>query len=327
MLAGCLLFPDSTASASGRIGWRDEPARPRPCRPWRPRWPSPACGSTGPWRWPIRTTDQPALRGRAASGEDLVVPQPAETIGASTSSSSCPTRSTGATRRACSGWRSIPSFKENRPVLRLLLGQRRGQAALGGLAVPGLEGRPAPRRPGERAADLGLGRGPVREPQRRHDRLRPGRLPLHHAGRRRAGRRSALDRARTRATGSARSCGSTSIIPPTASPTASPPTTRPAARKASRPLGARGLLHRPAERLEVQLRPPDRRALGRRRRPEPLGDGPPDRERRQLRLEHPRGLPRLPAPAQAAARPGRPDPSADRRVSARAHAPTARTTA
>ena len=67
-----------------------------------------------------------------------------------------------------------------------------------------------------------------------------------------------------------------------------------------RPLGSRGLLHRPAQRLEVQLRPPDRRALGGRRRPEPLGDGPPDRERRQLRLEHQGGLSRLPAAAAPA---------------------------
>ena len=61
-----------------------------------------------------------------------------------------------------------------------------------------------------------------------------------------------------------------------------------------RRLGARGLLHRPAERLEVQLRPQDRHALGRRRRPEQVGDGPHHRERRQLRLEHQGGLPPVP---------------------------------
>ena len=87
---------------------------------------------------------------------------------------------------------------------------------------------------------------------------------------------------------------------------------RPAGQKV-RPLGSRGLLHRPAQRLEVQLRPPDRRPLGRRRRPEPLGDGPPDRERRQLRLEHPRRVPPLPAPAPAAA--GRRHPRSGRRSS------------
>ena len=60
-----------------------------------------------------------------------------------------------------------PELQGERPVLRLLFGQRPGEPALGGLAVPGREGRPAPGRPVERDADLGLRRGPVREPQRR----------------------------------------------------------------------------------------------------------------------------------------------------------------
>ena len=80
-------------------------------------------------------------------------------------------------------------------------------------------------------------------------------------------------------------------------------------------LGSRGLLHRPAKRVEIQLRPPDRRALGRRRRPEPLGDGAPDRERGQLRLEHHGSVPPVSAPAPATAGRGRQDPAADRRVS------------
>ena len=67
---------------------------------------------------------------------------------------------------------------------------------------------------------------------------------------------------KTRATGSARSCGSTSIILRTAEPTASP-TDNPARRdREVRPLGARGLLHRAAERLEIQLRPQDRVICG-----------------------------------------------------------------
>ena len=68
-----------------------------------------------------------------------------------------------------------------------------------------------------------------------------------------------------------------------------------------RSLGSRGLLHRPAKRVEVQLRPPDRRAVGGRRRPEPLGDGPPHREWGQLRLEHQGRVSSVPAPAAAAA--------------------------
>ena len=40
-----------------------------------------------------------------------------------------------------------------------------------------------------------------------------------------------------------------------------------------RSLGPRGLLHRAAKRVEVQLRPSDRRVVGRRRGPERVGDG------------------------------------------------------
>ena len=80
-----------------------------------------------------------------------------------------------------------------------------------------------------------------------------------------------------------------------------------------RSLGPRGLLHRPAERLEVHLRPRHRHALGRRRRPEPLRDGPHPPERRQLRLEHQGRVPPVRAPAAAEGRPvGRDHPTPGR---------------
>ncbi len=92
-------------------------------------------------------------------------------------------------------------------------------------------------------------------------------------------------------------------------------------------VGARSLLHRPAERLEIHLRPQDRRPLGGRRGPESLGNRPPDQERRQLRLEHQGRLPPVPTSAPAEARRRR---AAQRRRSPNIRTlppPTARTTA
>ena len=106
-----------------------------------------------------------------------------------------------------------PKYKENKQFFVYYSANDQRQAAFGRLAVPGLERQPPDGRPRERGADLGLGRRPVREPQRRHDRFRAGRLPLHHAGRQRSRRRSPVERPEPRATGSARSCGSTSTIP------------------------------------------------------------------------------------------------------------------
>ena len=116
-------------------------------------------------------------------------------------------------RRGPAGPGLPPQVQGEQAVLRLLFGQRQRQATFGRLAIPAFERQPPGRRPGERAADLGLGGRPVREPQRRHDRVRAGRLSLHHAGRQRRRRRSPVERPESRATGSARSCGSTSIIP------------------------------------------------------------------------------------------------------------------
>ncbi len=69
----------------------------------------------------------------------------------------------------------------------------------------------------------------------------------------------------------------------------------------------------------------DRRTLGGRCRPEPMGDGSQNRERRQLWLEHPRSVSSVPTPNAPAARCGRQDPAADCRVSPRRRPRTAQT--
>ena len=56
-------------------------------------------------------------------------------------------------------------------------------------------------------------RAALRQPQRRDDRVRPRRLPLHRHGRRRLRQRSRQPRAEHRTSSSARSCASTSTIP------------------------------------------------------------------------------------------------------------------
>ena len=105
---------------------------------------------------------------------------------------------------------------------------------------------------------------------------------------------------------SARSYGSTSIIRRPEKPMEYRPIIPPVVRTVCE-MGAGGVLHRTAKRLEVQLRPPDRCALGRRCRAEPLGNGPPDREWRQLRLEHPGRVPPVSAATPPAPQPRRQD--------------------
>ena len=58
-----------------------------------------------------RRRQQPAVRRRAAQGQDPVVPQRQGHERQGDSSSSSPTRSTGATRRACSAWPSTRSTR------------------------------------------------------------------------------------------------------------------------------------------------------------------------------------------------------------------------
>ena len=135
-----------------------------------------------------RRRRQPALRGRAAHRHDLVVPQPARRPVTRNCSSSSPTRSTVATRRGCWAWRSTPSTRRtsnsSSTIRPMISGQRRSVVS----RFRASSDNPRESRSRERGADLGFGGRPVREPQRRHDRLRAGRLPLHHLGRQR-GRR------------------------------------------------------------------------------------------------------------------------------------------
>ena len=58
------------------------------------------------------------------------------------------------------GWRSIPSTRKT-SIFCLLFGGRQRQEAFRGLPVPGVERQPANSRPGQRRADLGLGRRPL----------------------------------------------------------------------------------------------------------------------------------------------------------------------
>ena len=171
--------------------------------------------------------------------------------------------------------------------------------ALGRLAVPGLAGRPAAGRPEQRGGHLGVRPGPGRQPQRRPHRLRPGRL-------------SSTSPSATAAPPTTRCCRSgqdptdffasilrVDVDHPAGGKAYGIPADNPRpSRPEVRPLGPRGLRHRPPERLEVLLRPRDRRPLGRRRRPEQVGGGRPDRQRRQLRLERLRSVPPVPDPRQ-----------------------------
>ena len=128
-----------------------------------------------------------------------------------------------------------PKYKENGEFFVYYTGayDRRDGPPQRDLAVPRRQGRPQRGRPGERRNPAGDSRQ-VLEPQRRHDRLRPGRLPLHRPGRRRPRRRSRSATARTSARCGARSCGSTSTTRTRASRTRFPRTTRSSARTGAR---------------------------------------------------------------------------------------------
>ena len=139
--------------------------------------------------------EQPAVRRRAAPGDDLVVPQREGHQRQAASSSSCPTRSTGATRRGCSAWRSIPKYKENGEFFVYYSANDRGRAAA--RSSRGSRSRKDDPRKADPASEERVwvvGQGPVREPQRRLHRVRPRRLPVHLPGRQRRGGRPAQDR-------------------------------------------------------------------------------------------------------------------------------------
>ena len=120
-----------------------------------------------------------------------------------------------------------------------------------------------------------------RRPQRRLPEVRPRRHALHRHRRRLRHRRRAADRpgpvehlrqdAAHRRRSTRRPARATAI-----------PKDNPFVEHEGRP--ARDLGLRPAAALAVQLRPQDRRPVGRRGRPGSVGDGLQDREGRQLRL-------------------------------------------
>ena len=174
----------------------------------------------------------PPLRRRAAPGQDLVVPGSARDVRQAALPRASRSDQPGQ-RGGPAGSGVPPEVQGERPVLRLLFGQRPGEPAVGGLAVPGREGRPSPGRPVERNANLGLRRGSVREPQRRHTSPSAPTASSTSPSATAAPPTIRSPPARTLATGSGRSCGSMSTIPPRASPTASPRTTRPAGRRRS----------------------------------------------------------------------------------------------
>ena len=102
---------------------------------------------------------QPLFCRRAAHRHDLVVSQPALTRDKQLFLT-CPIRSIGAMKRVCSVWLFIPSSRRTsssscttRPMTRAR-GVRLSR-------VSGASSEPADGGPGERRADLGLGRGPV----------------------------------------------------------------------------------------------------------------------------------------------------------------------
>ena len=141
-----------------------------------------------------------------------------------------------------------------------------------------------------RSAILLDDRPAVRQPQRRDDRVRPRRLPVHRHGRRRQRRRPAWATASGWTRCSARCCASTSTR---AIRTPSRPTTRSPTATAA----ARDLVLGPAQPVALLVRPRDRRHVRRRRRPEqPRGDRrrAGRRGRPQLRLEHHGRRPLLP---------------------------------
>ena len=113
-------------------------------------------------------------------------------------------------------------------------------------------------------------------------RFGPDGYPLHRRPATAAASPTASRPARTSTTCSARSSAST-WTSADGGKTYAIPTDNPFVEHEGRPAGDLGL--RPPPAVEVQLRHRDRRPVGRRGRPGPVGDGLPHREGRQLRLE------------------------------------------
>ena len=127
-------------------------------------------------------------------------------------------------KRACSAWRFIPNTKITSNSSSTIRPTTRASGIRWFLdSGPRVPIRASPTRP----ARNGSGCRPkirLKTTMAATSRL-ARRLSVYHAGRRRRGRRPDVERPEPAATGSARSCESTSIIPPTASPTEFPRTT------------------------------------------------------------------------------------------------------
>ena len=125
-------------------------------------------------------------------------------------------------RARAAGHRLPPAVRVEPPLLRVVHGRRRRPRRRG---VPPDEQQPQPRLD-DGAPDHPHPASRLREPQRRPDRVRAGRLPLHRHGRRRRRRRPERERPEPDAPSSARSCGSRRTCRARRPPTASPPATR-----------------------------------------------------------------------------------------------------
>ena len=252
-----------------------------------------------PSRWPTPRRQQPAVRRRAAqgrrSGRSPTTRRPPTTR--SSSNRASPTsHQRGDNEEGLLGLAFHPKYKENGQFFVYYSAKDGGtgrRSVVSRFRVSKDDPRKADPASEERiwvSAD-----DPFEQPQRRLHRVRPRRLPLHHPGRQRRGRRPPDHRPEPERL--------VRLDPPDRRRS---PVRRQALRhpqgqpRAPRPkrfarwapevycIGLRNV-------WKFTLRPPDRRPLGRRRRPEHVGDGPHHRERRQLRLERQRRLPPVPA--------------------------------
>ena len=224
----------------------------------------------------------------------------------------------GATRRACSGWPSTPNSRRTSSSSSTTRPMTTGQAAFGRLSVPDVpQRRPARADPPSEERIWVSAEDPFENHNGGTHRVRAGRLPLHHAGRQRCRRRSPVHRPEPDATGSARSCGSTSTIPPTGKPYGIP-ADNPARR-------SQAFAHWATEVYCIGLRNVWKFSFDRKTGDLWAGDVGQNLWEMVHRIENGgnygwsirEGFHAVPAPAAAAARPRGAGPAADRRVPSR----------